>query len=126
MRIRIVTTTFIDTETGEASSTSVWKLEGQEQNLGSHIHQAAAALARLPTPPVVTQTESLEEPRAHPAAKEARLLGGLLEIRDDVEVALGQRPAGRVLEVLKWMRAKRGKETIRNPQSLFWSLVSKD
>lgn len=53
-------------------------------------------------------------------------MGGLLDIRSDVEQALGTRPAGRVLEVLKWIKARRTTTQIRSVPSLFWSLVSKD
>jgi hypothetical protein len=126
MRIRIVTTVVIDTDTGEAQSKATWHVEGEDKGLGPVLHQAAAALTRLTPQPASDYTESLDEPRDHPAAKEARLLGGLLEIRDDVEKALGQRPAGRVLEVLKWIRQRRGTTQIRSVPSLFWSLVSKD
>lgn len=126
MRIRIVTTVVIDTTTGEAQSKATWHVEGEDQGLGPALHQAAAALTRLTPPPPSDYTESLDEPRDHPAAKEARIMGGLLEIRGDVEQALATRPAGRVLEVLKWIRQQRGKTTIRSVPSLFWSLVNKD
>jgi hypothetical protein len=126
MRLRIISTTVIDTTTGEVQTKAVWHIEGQDENLGSAMHQAAAALTRLTPPPVVTQSESLDEPRDHPAAREARILGGMLEIRSDVEQALGTRPAGRVLEVLKWIRTHRASNKIRSVPSLFWSLVNKD
>src|SRR4051812_15928913 len=126
MRIRIVTTVIIDTTTGEAQSKAVWHVEGEEKGLGSALHQAAAALTRVTPPPSESLDPSDSETRDHPAAKEARILGGLLEVRNDVEQALATRPAGRVLEVLKWIRQRRGTTQIRSVPSLFWSLVNKD
>lgn len=126
MRIRIVTTVVIDTETGEAVSKATYQVEGHEAGLGPALAQAAAALTRSTPVAAGDDTESLAPSRDHPAAKEARIMGGLLEIRDDVEKALGMRPAGRVLEVLKWIRQRRGTTQIRSVPSLFWSLVAKD
>jgi hypothetical protein len=126
MRIRIVTTVIIDTETGEAKSQATYRVEGQDAGLGPALAQATAALTRSTPQSEGDDTESLAPPRDHPAEKEARLLAGLLEIRSDVEQALTTRPAGRVLEVLKWIRLRRGTTTIRSVPSLFWSLVNKD
>jgi hypothetical protein len=127
MRLRIVTTVLIDLATGEAQSKATWQVEGHEEGLGSALAQAAAALTRTtppsPLPEVLAPSDS---ERVHPAAKEARILGGLLEIRNDVEQALTTRPAGRVLEVLKWIRQRRSTTQVRNMASLFWSLVNKD
>lgn len=127
MRLRITTTVLIDLATGEAQSKATWQVEGQETGLGAPLAQAAAALTKLASTPPTSDSPEIETPnRAHPAAKEARTLAGLLEIREDVEQALGTRPAGRVLEVLKWIRQKKSRETIRSIPSLFWSLVNKD
>lgn len=128
MRIRIVTTVVIDTETGEAKSKATWHVEGQDQGLGSALHQVTAALGKLPSdsPPSDSPDPMLASPRDHPAVRESIVLGGLLEIREDVEQALKHRPAGRVLEVLKWIRSRRTTTQIRNVSSLFASLVSKD
>lgn len=127
MRIRITTIVLIDTETGEAKSKATWQIEGQDAGLGPALSQAAAALARsTPLSPPGESLDTSEVDRDHPSAKEARLLGGFLEIRADVEQALTTRPPGRVLEVLKWIRQRRGTEKIRSVPSLFWSLVNKD
>lgn len=129
MRIRINTTTVIDVATGEAKSKSTWQVEGDETGLGNSLAQVAACLQRktgggedvgvMPDPVA-------SDSRPHPAAAEARVLAGLLEIREDVEQALTTRPAGRVLEVLKWIRSRRGTTAIRSVPSLFWSLVARD
>lgn len=138
MRLRIAVTILIDLTTGEAQSKATWQVEGQEIGLGPALAQATAALAKLTPPPPAGVASSHEmavsadvtlgesPPRDHPAAKEARIMGGLLEIRSDVEQALGTRPAGRVLEVLKWIKARRNTSNIRSVSSLFWSLVVKD
>lgn len=126
MRIRITTVVVIDTTTGEAQSKATWHIEGEDKGLGPALHQAAAALTRT-TPAAAESLDPSDSPdRDHPTAKEARILAGLLEIRNDVEQALTLRPPGRVLEVLKWIRQRRGTTQIRSIPSLFWSLVNKD
>lgn len=127
MRLRIVTTVLIDLDTGEAQTKATWQVEGQEGGLGNSLALAAAALSRqTPPPPEAGYPDPSDSPRVHPAIKEARVLANLLEIRDDVEQALTTRPHGRVLEVLKWIRQRRGTTAIRSVPSLFWSLVNKD
>ena len=139
MRLRITTVTVIDLGSGEASSKSSWRVEGPETGLGSALSQAAAAVLRL-TPPAPASPalasdslESIDNPdptlkpdRARPEARESLVLAGLLDLRADVEKALDERPAGRVLEVLKWIRKRRSSTTIRDMSSLFWSVVSRD
>lgn len=127
MRLRIVTHVLIDVQTGETQAKATFHVEGAETGLGPSLNAAVAALVKTaPPPPPSDYAEPLEPPRDHPAAREARVLGSFLEIRPDVDQALGNRPAGRVLEVLKWIRQRRSTTNIRSVSSLFWSLVNKD
>lgn len=139
MQIRITTVTLIDCTTGAVQAKSTWKVEGEDQGLGPALAQAHASLGRTQARAsegdvVTTALEQLppsdyaadRDERPHPDAHESRIIAGLLEIRQDVEQALTRRPPGRVLEVLKWIRARRSTTNIRSVPALFWSLVSKD
>jgi hypothetical protein len=127
MRLRITTTCLIDLATGETQTKATWQVEGQEAGLGPALAQAAAELLRLaPPPPPSDSPPVVADDRQHPEAREARILGGALDIRDDVEKALATRPPARVAEVLRWIRQRRSTSSFRSIPALFWSMVVKD
>lgn len=131
MRLKIVTTTTIDADSGQITSTSTWHVEGHDQGLGNPLAQT---LARLREKVVTTQADpaapeaptpgAAAQVKLIPAARHLATLCGISS--EDLQAALDTRPAVRVVEVLRWIKDRRTKTPIKNATALFWSVVAKD
>jgi hypothetical protein len=129
MQIRIVTVTTINAETGEAKSESKWQLDGHEVGLGSQITQIVNKLkdATQGLPSTAVELHEMADQARTAYRTKAVGLAHLIGLpREELDMAMAKRPAGRVMEVLEWIRGRKQKETIRNVTAMFWSVVSKD
>lgn len=116
MRIEIDLKVHYDSESGKAEVKSIKVTSGPAPFQAEIESAAAAAVAK----------ESLPTPAAT-HINEARHLAAQLSIDDShITDAFSRRPAGRVVEVLKWIKKRKATEAIRNPVGLFHTLVAKD